>query len=203
VINEIKHSGFPEYYDATNMSVEQVIENWAENNMKARERVYKVPIDQLWPYREYNWNRKNSREGELKVDNITTWVWGPIKWDAIKESMKKEGWKDGSWLTLYIGQEDGSAYLGEGNHRIVIAKELGMKEVLVVYGFRDGKVGKSISTPSQYESEPENVKLKDIIVALKNLSPQEFDELEDWYGDQKAIRRNDFISLMQKKGILK
>lgn len=50
--------------------------------------------------------------------------------------MRKHGWReDEQPLLLFIGKE-GNVKVGEGNHRLAIARELGMKKVPVKFMFR-------------------------------------------------------------------
>jgi GNAT superfamily N-acetyltransferase len=115
---------FKEYYRyEPGMTIEQMQDRWINNNelIEPHDMPFMLPVDELWPYREYEWTREEAR---LE----------PEEWDELKESMS-QGWQEGSWLTLNIFK-DGEIYLGEGNHRLTIADELGMKEVPVSIWFR-------------------------------------------------------------------
>ena len=115
---------FKEYYHyAPEMTIDQIQDRWVNENavIDSHDMPFMVSVEELWPYREYEWTRDQAR---LEPD----------EWDALKESMS-QGWQEGSWLTLNI-YKDGRIILEEGNHRLAIAEELGMEEVPVSIWFR-------------------------------------------------------------------
>lgn len=89
-----------------------------------------VPTDLLWKYREYTWTREKSRHSASG---------NPERWDELKRSMAKNGWSKDDPAIFMIGREDGRAKLGEGNHRLAIARELGIKQIPVRF-FCDRRV---------------------------------------------------------------
>ena len=79
--------------------------------------VMNVDPDDLWKYRHI---RNNVEE----YDNVLDWN-GEGEWrkrvDELKESFKTEGIKEALILNF---DREGYAWLGEGNHRLVAAREL-------------------------------------------------------------------------------
>ena len=69
---------------------------------------------------------------------------------TLKESINNEGIKEP--LMIFVGRKNGDMILGEGNHRLKAATELGIEEVpVVVYviddiGFTDGEIPAKINT---------------------------------------------------------
>ena len=124
------------------VSLDEIIAMFQEEPRRAirgPDMPIEIPVEELWPYREYNWDRENAREGIGTYDPETgefgPELPGPEKWDALMESMS-EGWLEGFWLTLYVGA-DGQANVGEGNHRLAIARELGYDTVPVFITYRE------------------------------------------------------------------
>lgn len=98
---------------------------------------YMRPAD-LLRYREYAWSRELNRHGAED-------------WDALREEIEREGFR--SPARLAYNHETGMAFLGEGNHRLAIAQELGRALPVVVY--RSGKTApgylmKPLTPPGQY-----------------------------------------------------
>jgi hypothetical protein len=104
-----------------------------------------LSLRELWPLREYTWTRENSRGGFAKVNGKTVELPGPLKWDAIKEDMRVRGWDPKDPLHLEIGV-DGGVKVGEGNHRLALARELGIDRIPVWFDFKTFKVQKQPQT---------------------------------------------------------
>lgn len=117
-----------EYYDATEKkySIEDIIKMWVNDSYgKAYdENVHNFySAAELWPYREYSWNKDKSRRGV-------------VEYEELIQAIKKYGWKKENPLILLIGK-NGIAKVGEGNHRLAIARDLGLKRIPVRFEFRD------------------------------------------------------------------
>jgi len=67
------------------------------------------------------------------------------RWDALVQYMKENGWKKDPGH-LMIGS-DGSVKLGEGNHRVAIAQQVGLTHVPIMYHFGEGQVKKNPMGP--------------------------------------------------------
>jgi len=76
-------------------------------------KVELVPLYSLYRYREYDFS--DLRE--------------PDQLEEMKESLLKEGWKEPLMIVYY--KKDKYLTLGEGNHRLHAAKDLGMTHVPV------------------------------------------------------------------------
>ena len=123
-------------------SLKKIQEEWVkgqkaydprENDSKYVEYAFDYTIEEIMPYREYIWTRLTSRDGRLKIENEWKWIPGPIKWDLLRELMKKDQWLDP--IKVFIGKDN--IKVGEGNHRLAIAQELGKREVPVQFIFVD------------------------------------------------------------------
>lgn len=87
--------------------------------------------------------------------------------DEIKKSLLEDGWIE---APIYVGVDaDGYAFISEGNHRLIAAKELGMKEIPVKVQFDLADSGVSrynnpdiVKNPTQIISKEEIDKLKEI-----------------------------------------
>lgn len=118
-------------------SVDEVLRRWAEDGDKAYDHsmpVWYSPRD-LRRYKEYNWTRENSRPGNAIVNGKRVHLQGPLKWDAIAEDLRIRGWDIKEPLHMQVGR-NGKAMVGEGNHRLAIAEQLGLSKVPVLFHFR-------------------------------------------------------------------
>ncbi len=137
-------SGYYRIKDANNPPpVKEVLEKWACRGDKAydpphsrdpekrQHGVFWYDIDEVLPYREYFWTRRTARGGSEH-------------WDELKASMREEGWSrsakfadEGFFIDpahIIVGK-NACAKVGEGNHRLAIARELGLKKVPVRFHF--------------------------------------------------------------------
>jgi hypothetical protein len=75
------------------------------------------PVD-LVRYREHAWSRTHNRDG-LSA------------WDRLRDEVERDGFREPAFLEY--NPQTGEAYLGEGNHRLGIAIELGIPLPVVVH----------------------------------------------------------------------
>ena len=137
------------YYDASpGIDLHTIVYRWVKQrpgkdkygNPLPPQKIYDrsmpvmMPIEDIWPHREYEWTRSQNRYQQLGLDQE--------EWDKLKISMMENGWNPDYPLHFQIGQEGGMK-VGEGNHRLAIAKELGMKEIPVWFHFYHDKVKKN------------------------------------------------------------
>ena len=172
--------------------IQEVIENWAEQDQKAYDG--SMPIwyspREVWPYREYTWNRQNSRGGFAKIKGKSVELSGPLKWDALAVDLKDRGWDPDDPLHLNIGK-NGKAKVGEGNHRLAIAREVGLSKVPVFFHFGQ-RVEVSKGTGSMFREAPTEKAVKKVVRerALgpkRKMTPKEeeqIDELMDLLGQR-------------------
>ena len=119
-----------EGYYADAGSVHDVISRW----QKAGDKLYDdaqpvmLPTEDIFPFREFDRSREGGRNS-------------PEEWDQIVSWMKATGWDPKKPLHMLIGKE-GGAKVGEGNHRLAIAKQLGIKTIPVQFHFVWDKVVK-------------------------------------------------------------
>jgi hypothetical protein len=136
------HRGYFEI-DANNpFSIEDVRDAWVNCGLRAYEydayhAIYSP--EELWPYREYEWSRDSAGD----EDSIDKWQHipdeggntGTDKWDAMVEKMRGSGWKTSNPAHVELGK-NGIIKVGEGNHRLAIALELGIP-VPVMFHFKE------------------------------------------------------------------
>jgi hypothetical protein len=149
-----KFDAYRGYYDMdpnNPFSISDVIDGWVSCGLKAREtETYQALYspEELWPYREYTWSSDTA--GGLEVTGIDKetyqdkWhfvpqddegkIVGRTQWDHMYEELKKKGWNKNKPAYLEIGK-NGVAKVGEGNHRLAIAMELGIP-VPVFFSFK-------------------------------------------------------------------
>lgn len=87
-----------------------------------------VRVDKLWPHREWNHARGDysyDREG----GGPYAYKHDAESWDANKASVAAEGIREP--ITLHYNPRQNAAYIGEGNHRLHWARELGYETVPV------------------------------------------------------------------------
>jgi len=82
-----------------------------------------VPVSYLWGLREHTRQRAGT------PGHGRAWSEEPENWDELKESIRAEGIREP--LILDYNPYTGYALLSEGNHRLAIAKELGISCVPV------------------------------------------------------------------------
>ena len=139
------------YYDyEPSLTLETILDRWQQQDPRQKlydkSQPFMVPLRKLWPLREYTWTRDKARAGFARVGGKSVWLDGPLKWDSIKEDMRGRGWDKSDPLILTIGHK--GVKVGEGNHRLAIARELGFREVPVKLLYQSGSVTKS-PMPSQ------------------------------------------------------
>jgi hypothetical protein len=104
--------------------------------------------EELWPYREYTWNADTAGGTEVMGSDKTSYqdkwhfvpmddegqIVGHAQWDHMYRELQSKGWNKNKPAYVEIGK-NGVAKVGEGNHRLSIAKELGIP-VPVLFGFK-------------------------------------------------------------------
>jgi len=113
------------YYNIpSGAKIKDVVDKWSSKGDKLYDDdVHAVfPAEEVWPYHEYTWSRDSARRS-------------PDEWDELYEAMKKGGWSRKKPAVVLVGK-NGKAKVGEGNHRLAMAMELGI-DVPVVFEFRN------------------------------------------------------------------
>lgn len=182
------------YYDyETGTPLQTVIDRWqkprpglnSRGHTFAPQKVYDhsmpvmLTVRELWPLREYTWSRDKARGGHARIKGKTVNLSGPLKWDALKEGLRINGWDPKEPLHLEIGAE-GGVKVGEGNHRLAIARDLRMSKVPVWFHFKSGKVMKN----KQHDRTPVEISTKAIENVVekaerKPMTPEEQDHLDE------------------------
>jgi hypothetical protein len=174
-----------QYYDLEPRTpVKEVIRRWVEKGQKAYDdsMPQSYSVAELWPYREFTWTRDNARGGFAKVGGKSVDLPGPLKWDALAADLKKRGWDSSDPLHLTVGK-NGKAKVNEGNHRLALAREVGLSKVPVVFHFGTRvEISKGHGPEFRDKPSPEAVKKVVKKVAKKpprDLSPQDKKKIDD------------------------
>jgi hypothetical protein len=129
--------------------IHEVIEAWVQCGFKVTEEgtfhaMYSA--EELWEYREYTWSVASAGGEEVRGagDQVYQDKWhfvpdeqdnvGTKKWEKMFADMKHRGWDNRNPAYFEIGK-NGIAKVGEGNHRLAIAKELNLS-VPVFFTFK-------------------------------------------------------------------
>lgn len=139
-------------FDPTKMSLTMVAERWAWDGDKASDGLFLLPVSKVWTFRDYTWTRETARDGGIGVRGEEfRCLEGPDKWDAFMLEMRTHGWHANDPAHMFFGR-DGKVKLGEGNHRLAVAREVGLTEIPVRFHFY------SMLTPSSEAAfEPRKV----------------------------------------------
>jgi hypothetical protein len=170
-------------------SIQEVVDKWQKEGLKAYDASIPlmVPLREVWPYREYTWSRNDSRPNGVTIKGEWSGdLTGPQKWDILMEELKTSGWDPNKPLFLSIGRQ-GGAKVGEGNHRLAIAKELGFQKVPVWFQFYSSRVVKEPQHPeAPIAVKPQTVKKvleKELAEPRIQKSPEEEAEIERMLDD--------------------
>lgn len=122
-------SDFKSYYDYEgDKSLREVSCLWTNHNHRPRDIRWKAhgwfDIDTVDRLKEFDRSKSNMR-------NLR-----PEEWKDLKESMKEKGWKEDQPGIIDFDQY-GHALLVEGNHRLAIAKEIGIERVPIRFTFNE------------------------------------------------------------------
>ena len=110
-----------EHYRTSKVTIEGIAKLYAEHDYKLVDNILEMefPVKELDKYKEF---KRTSTKGNLSEED----------WDKLKADIKKQGIKDYGILSLNKQRGgDVKVTLGEGNHRLAIAKELGIKKMKV------------------------------------------------------------------------
>lgn len=177
-INKLALSIVSTYYKWTiGISLSEVIDKWQQDGQKIYDDNMPVyySVKELWTYREYTWTRDTARDGYAKVEGRSIYFTGELKWDAIKEDMISHGWSNRDPLIFLIGRS-GGAKVGEGNHRLAIAKDIGLMQVPVGFQFYTGSVKKQKIPEKDIITERS---LKKTMIQTEDLSPKDQKVVDD------------------------
>lgn len=102
------------YYDVPpHVTVDDVVQRWVAGDKAYDDSMpVDVAVSDLLNYREYDWSRSHGR-----LD--------PDEWDALHDEIELHGWSKKKPVVVLVGK-NGEAKVGEGNHRLAIARELGI-----------------------------------------------------------------------------
>lgn len=166
--------------------IEDVLDDWKEGN-KAYDAGSSITglnlpyhgyysVDDLWKYREYDWSAEKHRGSKEQ-------------WDTLVNSIKK-GYNPKYPILVVVGQ-NGVVKIGEGNHRLAIAKQLGIKMVPVEFAFYRKAYFDRNSFQVHDEDNPEAIQTladdspEQLKVAAQNLEKEK--EVEEPKGEWSEI----------------
>lgn len=162
-------------------SLSDTIRRWQKSNEKLYDHAQpvEVPVRELWKHREYTWTRQDAR--------MT-----PEEWDLLKASLKK-GWDEKHWIYVQVGQQ-GGVKVGEGNHRLSIARDIGIRKLPVRIDFFSGRVTKS-------PQHPERVRLPDKPKVVEPPPKKIAKRREPETPEEKAQMKRDVDDIMRLLGM--
>lgn len=157
-------------------SLEDTVSRWQNKGDKMYdEDVHAfVKLEDILPYKEYERSREDGRNS-------------PEEWDKLMADMEA-GWNPKKPAHVLIGKQGGTK-VGEGNHRLAIAKQLGIQEIPVQFHFVWDKVVKD-KVPELYRESIGRkyyhiTPAKNVSKILKNgldpKKPQDYDDEEGVY----------------------
>jgi hypothetical protein len=121
------------YRPKTNATVGDIAKRYYEQGDKAHEYLKTkaghaftvvATVKELDKYKEYDWSRTKFRKMDIE----------PEYWDKLVKEIKKDGIRNPLTIILYK-HEPKRAKIGEGNHRLGIAKEIGLKDLPVRFEY--------------------------------------------------------------------
>jgi hypothetical protein len=163
------------------MPLQQILDKWQAGREKMYDEDYVlVPVRDLWPHREYTWRRDLSRSGEARVKGKRVELPGPLKWDAMVVDMRTNGWDPKEPAHFTVGHD--GAKVGEGNHRLAIAKKLGIQKVPVQFHFVPGRVTKDPQAGPVTLDPPSVKKVVERQLEKADISPEQDAQLDGLLG---------------------
>lgn len=114
------------YYNAAGVHPREVAGQWQHHGIKPSEDMVMVPVHHLMKHREYKWHSRRTRGEETSASGKPT-----EHWSELEKSIKEKGWTDNPAHVMV--DKRGKIKVGEGNHRLAVAKSLGVTHVPVRY----------------------------------------------------------------------
>jgi hypothetical protein len=117
-----------------------------------------VPVDVMMNFLDVRGKRKETYESKDSRDRI----------EAFKKSIIKNGW-DNRQGGIYLDVDAfGNAWIAEGNHRVIAAQELGMKEIPVEVKFDTARANpNTLKFDKSYAANPTSIISKERIDAIR------------------------------------
>lgn len=141
-----------------------------------------VPIEALKPALEYD-RRPNAPKLVDQNGEELTQAADPEYWERLKASMAKHGPLAPVWLQY--DPDSGHAYVGEGNHRVRIAEELGMTHLpVMLYRTRRGQgfggahiklkpLGGQLNEYGYEQHVPQYIRPSDVGLPVREVNPKQ------------------------------
>ena len=112
--------------DTPKMSLKNCIALYTEYNIKIDDFVVlEFPIDVIFPYREYDRKMKDGWTGKMDQEEYT----------ELMKNINKNGISNPGILTISANGADYEVQLGEGNHRLRIAEQLGLDKMPISFSY--------------------------------------------------------------------
>ena len=169
----------------------KTIENYIQEKIDGRHRkeIELVSVNELDKFKEYN------RGLLYGVHSPNIGRKGSRGWNELLADIKENGIKEP--LILIYGQDNRVAYLGEGNTRLAIAKELGIKDVPVVV-IRERKGSEAVGAkvkgynPDGTGYVPGDLKPSDIGIPTKEITSKDIVLMKlDRYKVKEALQKQE------------
>ena len=110
-------------------SIDHIVRLFAEHNILVADNVeINAPVNELYKYREYDRDMVNGWTGKATQE----------EYDDLKQQIAAEGIKQAATLDMTRNHDNGNVEvkLGEGNHRLKIARELGIDTMPLRFYYR-------------------------------------------------------------------
>tara|TARA_Y100000296_G_C5150948_1_gene246372 strand:- start:845 stop:1333 length:489 start_codon:yes stop_codon:yes gene_type:complete len=145
----LKENSYALDYDKP-LTIEEVIESWIEGNQPYTEDIHTVyPIDSLLEYRDIDWH-----EGQNPYPSGG--------FESLARHIKKKGIPEP--IIIAVGK-NGQAKISKGNQMLMIAKQMGLKELPVKFIFQDNvqKANKTTADPAMVNRQIRDTQDEDIL----------------------------------------
>jgi len=118
-----------ENLDTPKITLKNCIALYTEYNIKIDDFVIlEFPIEAVYPYREYDRDMKDGWTGKMRQEEYT----------ELMKNISTIGISNPGILEISANGADYEVQLGEGNHRLRIAKELGIEKYPVSFAYKFG-----------------------------------------------------------------
>mgnify|MGYP000222915727 CR=1 FL=1 len=121
--------GYMKDYDIKKLNLPGIIKLFGLHNVRLTESiVLNIDIDEVYNVRE--WDRN-------VIPGYGTGTNTEDEFEALRKSIEDDGIRDAGVINMTrLKDGDIEVYLGEGNHRLAIAKALGMKYMPITFRYR-------------------------------------------------------------------
>jgi hypothetical protein len=126
--NEIKQE-LKQHFNQSKITLDGIIKLFTQKYLKVDDNVVlNLNLNEIWKYREHDRHIFKPLKNNVLYNGINTKEY----YDELKQDIKQNGIKEPIIFMMQKTSNDTfTVYVGEGNHRMSIAKELGIKTIPV------------------------------------------------------------------------